>query len=161
MFCRELGVHISRIQSLTLDNLGTSQLLLARVMGNNAFNEIMEATLGNFNRPTQASNMDERSEYIRAKYMDKKFVLRTCSTMLDILQVIELLQRKLIIRVQSPMCNNSQLRILFSIRTRSKQSKRGRYTSYCRHVWKALITRYRYQDIKAQATQPCTWQSVR
>lgn len=83
-----MGVHISRIQSLTLDNLGTSQLLLARVMGNNAFNEIMEATLGNVTRPTQASNMDERSEYIRAKYIDKKFVLRTCSTMLDILQVI-------------------------------------------------------------------------
>ena len=42
---RELGVHISRIQSLTLDNIGTSQLLLARHMTNNAFNEVMEYTL--------------------------------------------------------------------------------------------------------------------
>jgi len=42
---RDLGVHISRIQSLTLDNIGTSQLLLARHMTNNAFNEVMEYTL--------------------------------------------------------------------------------------------------------------------
>jgi Arf-GAP/SH3 domain/ANK repeat/PH domain-containing protein len=42
---RDLGVHISRIQSLTLDNVGTSQLLLARHMTNNAFNEVMEYML--------------------------------------------------------------------------------------------------------------------
>ena len=42
---REMGVHISRIQSLTLDNVGTSQLLLARHMTNNAFNDVMEASL--------------------------------------------------------------------------------------------------------------------
>ncbi|XP_022700658.1 arfGAP with SH3 domain, ANK repeat and PH domain-containing protein-like isoform X1 [Varroa jacobsoni] len=86
---REMGVHISRIQSLTLDNLGTSQLLLARVMGNHAFNEVMEATIGSIPRPTQASNMDERSEFIRAKYMDKEFVLKTCSSMQDLLQDTE------------------------------------------------------------------------
>lgn len=82
-----MGVHISRIQSLTLDNLGTSQLLLARVMGNHAFNEVMEATIGSVPRPTQASNMDERSEFIRAKYIDKEFVLKTCASMQELLQV--------------------------------------------------------------------------
>ncbi|OQR71034.1 130 kDa phosphatidylinositol 4, partial [Tropilaelaps mercedesae] len=86
---REMGVHISRIQSLTLDNLGTSQLLLARVMGNHAFNEVMEATIGSVARPTQASNMDERSEFIRAKYIDRDFVLKTCSSMQDLLQDTE------------------------------------------------------------------------
>jgi Arf-GAP/SH3 domain/ANK repeat/PH domain-containing protein len=40
---RDLGVHISRIQSLTLDHVGTAQLLIARNMTNMAFNEIMEA----------------------------------------------------------------------------------------------------------------------
>ncbi len=40
---REMGVHISKIQSLTLDNIGTSQLLVARVMTNENFNRIMEA----------------------------------------------------------------------------------------------------------------------
>lgn len=43
---RDLGVHNSRIQSLTLDNLTTAQLLIARAMGNNQLNEVMEATLG-------------------------------------------------------------------------------------------------------------------
>ena len=42
---REMGVHISKIQSLTLDNIGTSQLLVARVMSNDAFNKVMEAAV--------------------------------------------------------------------------------------------------------------------
>uniref|UniRef100_A0A8C9Z1M7 ArfGAP with SH3 domain, ankyrin repeat and PH domain 2a n=1 Tax=Sander lucioperca TaxID=283035 RepID=A0A8C9Z1M7_SANLU len=42
---RELGVHYSRIQSLTLDVLSTSELLLAKNVGNAGFNEIMEACL--------------------------------------------------------------------------------------------------------------------
>uniref|UniRef100_A0A671NSE1 Arf-GAP with SH3 domain, ANK repeat and PH domain-containing protein 2-like n=1 Tax=Sinocyclocheilus anshuiensis TaxID=1608454 RepID=A0A671NSE1_9TELE len=42
---REMGVHYSRIQSLTLDVLGTSELLLANSVGNAGFNEIMEANL--------------------------------------------------------------------------------------------------------------------
>uniref|UniRef100_A0A669EXQ5 ArfGAP with SH3 domain, ankyrin repeat and PH domain 2a n=1 Tax=Oreochromis niloticus TaxID=8128 RepID=A0A669EXQ5_ORENI len=42
---RELGVHYSRIQSLTLDVLSTSELLLAKNVGNVGFNEIMEACL--------------------------------------------------------------------------------------------------------------------
>lgn len=54
---RDLGVHISRIQSLTLDNLGTSQLLLARFMTNQAFNDIMEANLVFGSKPTPSSSM--------------------------------------------------------------------------------------------------------
>ncbi|XP_042370498.1 arf-GAP with SH3 domain, ANK repeat and PH domain-containing protein 1-like, partial [Plectropomus leopardus] len=42
---REMGVHVSRIQSLSLDSLGTSDLLLARNVGNSGFNEILEANL--------------------------------------------------------------------------------------------------------------------
>lgn len=38
-----MGVHISKIQSLTLDNIGTSQLLVARLMSNEQFNKVMEA----------------------------------------------------------------------------------------------------------------------
>lgn len=54
---RELGVHISRIQSLTLDRLSTSQLLLARHMGNQMFNEIMENTLDDRDKLTPESSM--------------------------------------------------------------------------------------------------------
>ncbi|KAK7903992.1 hypothetical protein WMY93_016599 [Mugilogobius chulae] len=47
---RELGVHYSRIQSLTLDFLSTSELLLAVSIGNTRFNDIMER---GFQRPGQ------------------------------------------------------------------------------------------------------------
>ncbi|XP_070395394.1 arfGAP with SH3 domain, ANK repeat and PH domain-containing protein isoform X4 [Dermacentor albipictus] len=86
---RELGVHISRIQSLTLDNLGTSQLLLARVMTNNGFNETMEATMTPSRKPTPTSPMEERCEFIRAKYVDRKFAVRTCSDENDLLHDLE------------------------------------------------------------------------
>ncbi|GIX89903.1 arfGAP with SH3 domain, ANK repeat and PH domain-containing protein [Caerostris extrusa] len=62
---RDLGVHISRIQSLTLDNIGTSQLLLARVMSNAGFNDVVEATLSQIRKPTPLSSMEERYEFIR------------------------------------------------------------------------------------------------
>lgn len=86
---RELGVHISRIQSLTLDNLGTSQLLLARVMTNNGFNETMEATMMQSRKPSPTSPMEERCEFIRAKYVDRKFAVRTCSDENDLLHDLE------------------------------------------------------------------------
>ncbi|CAG2107517.1 unnamed protein product [Medioppia subpectinata] len=76
---REMGVHVSRIQSLTLDNIGTSQLLLARMMSNTGFNDIMEATLNPTLKPTATSSMDMRNEFIRTKYKDKKYIIRSCS----------------------------------------------------------------------------------
>ena len=44
---REMGVHISKIQSLTLDCIGTSQLLVATSMSNDGFNSVMEANQQN------------------------------------------------------------------------------------------------------------------
>ncbi|KAL5287747.1 ASAP1 family protein [Megaselia abdita] len=75
---RDLGVHISRIQSLTLDNLTTANLLIARAMGNNMFNDVMEATLGT-GKLTSDSSMERRYDFIRAKYVGKRFVMRTCA----------------------------------------------------------------------------------
>ncbi|XP_058125300.1 arfGAP with SH3 domain, ANK repeat and PH domain-containing protein [Anopheles ziemanni] len=75
---RDLGVHHSRIQSLTLDNLTTAQLLVARAMGNNALNEVMEATLTQ-GKLTPESSMEERYDFIRAKYVAKRYVMRTCA----------------------------------------------------------------------------------
>ncbi|XP_044009477.1 arfGAP with SH3 domain, ANK repeat and PH domain-containing protein isoform X3 [Aphidius gifuensis] len=86
---RELGVHISRIQSLTLDNVGTAQLLLARYMTNQSFNEIMEATLHHNLKPTSSSTMDERYEFIKAKYVDKKYIKSTCTDEKDLLSELE------------------------------------------------------------------------
>uniref|UniRef100_A0A8C2TXH0 ArfGAP with SH3 domain, ankyrin repeat and PH domain 3 n=1 Tax=Coturnix japonica TaxID=93934 RepID=A0A8C2TXH0_COTJA len=75
---REMGVHISRIQSLTLDVLSTSELLLAVSVGNTRFNEIMEATLPTQDcpKPSAGSDMSARKEFIVAKYMERRFVQR-------------------------------------------------------------------------------------
>ncbi|XP_063220223.1 arfGAP with SH3 domain, ANK repeat and PH domain-containing protein isoform X2 [Bacillus rossius redtenbacheri] len=86
---RDLGVHISRIQSLTLDNVGTSQLLLARFMTNNLFNEVMEATLQPSLKLSPSSTMDERYDFIRAKYVQKRFVQQTCEDEHDLLSDLE------------------------------------------------------------------------
>ncbi len=88
---RELGVHISRIQSLTLDNVGTSQLLVARAMSNSGFNDIMEAVIGPRQslKPNPNSTMEERNMFIRAKYIQKKYIIRTCTSEFELLTDME------------------------------------------------------------------------
>ncbi|XP_078481447.1 zinc finger protein Ci-ArfGAP-11 [Ciona intestinalis] len=76
---RDMGVHVSRIQSITLDDLGTSELLLARSVGNDNFNDIMEDKLENEMKPTPSSNMEERKSFIRGKYISRKYVVHTCA----------------------------------------------------------------------------------
>ncbi|XP_042669443.1 arf-GAP with SH3 domain, ANK repeat and PH domain-containing protein 2 isoform X1 [Centrocercus urophasianus] len=72
---RELGVHYSRMQSLTLDVLGTSELLLAKNIGNAGFNEIMECCLpvDEMVKPNPSSDMNARKDYITAKYIERKY----------------------------------------------------------------------------------------
>ncbi|XP_032998967.1 arf-GAP with SH3 domain, ANK repeat and PH domain-containing protein 2 isoform X6 [Lacerta agilis] len=72
---RELGVHYSRMQSLTLDVLGTSELLLAKNIGNAGFNEIMEFCLpgDEMVKPNPSSDMNARKDYINAKYIERKY----------------------------------------------------------------------------------------
>uniref|UniRef100_A0A6Q2WVA1 ArfGAP with SH3 domain, ankyrin repeat and PH domain 2a n=1 Tax=Esox lucius TaxID=8010 RepID=A0A6Q2WVA1_ESOLU len=77
---RELGVHYSRIQSLTLDMLSTSELLLAKNVGNAGFNDIMEACLSveDVVKPNPGSDMQTRKDFITAKYTEKRFARRKC-----------------------------------------------------------------------------------
>ncbi|XP_068011442.1 arf-GAP with SH3 domain, ANK repeat and PH domain-containing protein 2 isoform X3 [Melanerpes formicivorus] len=72
---RELGVHYSRMQSLTLDVLGTSELLLAKNIGNAGFNEIMEYCLPaeEMVKPNPSSDMNARKDYITAKYIERRY----------------------------------------------------------------------------------------
>ncbi|XP_051984755.1 arf-GAP with SH3 domain, ANK repeat and PH domain-containing protein 1a isoform X2 [Xyrauchen texanus] len=78
---REMGVHISRIQSMELDKLGASELLLAKNVGNSSFNEILEGNLPSPSpKPTPSSDMTERKEYINAKYVEHRFARRTATT---------------------------------------------------------------------------------
>ncbi|XP_028831124.1 arf-GAP with SH3 domain, ANK repeat and PH domain-containing protein 1a isoform X1 [Denticeps clupeoides] len=77
---REMGVHISRIQSVELDKLGTSELLLAKTVGNSSFNEILEGNLPSASaKPTPTSDMTERKEFINAKYVEHRYARRTAS----------------------------------------------------------------------------------
>ncbi|XP_062415569.1 arf-GAP with SH3 domain, ANK repeat and PH domain-containing protein 2b isoform X2 [Pungitius pungitius] len=84
---REMGVHYSRIQSLDLDVLGTSELLLAKNVGNASFNEIMEADLS-VTKPDPSSDMQTRKDFITAKYIEKRFVRRLCADAKSRLQVL-------------------------------------------------------------------------
>uniref|UniRef100_A0A336MP85 CSON004834 protein n=1 Tax=Culicoides sonorensis TaxID=179676 RepID=A0A336MP85_CULSO len=85
---RELGVHYSRIQSLTLDNLTPAQLLIARIMGNNTFNEVFEATVGDLKIKPDCS-MDDRYEYIKAKYVARRYILHTTTNSQDLMVDLE------------------------------------------------------------------------
>ncbi|XP_075757542.1 arf-GAP with SH3 domain, ANK repeat and PH domain-containing protein 1-like isoform X2 [Pelodiscus sinensis] len=74
---REMGVHHSRIQSLSLDKLTTSELLLAKNIGNSGFNDILEANLPSpLPKPTAGSDMALRKDFIISKYMERKYAQR-------------------------------------------------------------------------------------
>ncbi|XP_042570097.1 arf-GAP with SH3 domain, ANK repeat and PH domain-containing protein 1-like [Cyprinus carpio] len=69
------GIHLGR------NGLETSELLLAKNVGNSSFNEIMEANLPCPSpKPTPASDMTVRKEFINAKYVDHKFARKSCSS---------------------------------------------------------------------------------
>ncbi|XP_042544414.1 arf-GAP with SH3 domain, ANK repeat and PH domain-containing protein 3 [Dipodomys spectabilis] len=76
---RELGVRFSRMQSLSLDLLCPTELLLALNVGNMRFNEVMEAQLPSHGgpKPSAESDMSARREYIVAKYVEHRFARRS------------------------------------------------------------------------------------
>ncbi|KAM4872434.1 arf-GAP with SH3 domain, ANK repeat and PH domain-containing protein 3 [Thomomys bottae] len=76
---RELGVRFSRIQSLSLDLLCPTELLLALNIGNMHFNEVMEAQLPSHGgpKPSAESDMSARRDYIVAKYVEHRFARRS------------------------------------------------------------------------------------
>ncbi|XP_010215005.1 PREDICTED: arf-GAP with SH3 domain, ANK repeat and PH domain-containing protein 2-like [Tinamus guttatus] len=78
---REMGVHLSRIQSLSLDKLATSELLLAKTIGNSCFNDIMEAKIpSSTTKPTEHSDMAFRKNFIISKYIEKKYAKKSPAT---------------------------------------------------------------------------------
>uniref|UniRef100_H2Y6R6 ArfGAP with SH3 domain, ANK repeat and PH domain-containing protein n=1 Tax=Ciona savignyi TaxID=51511 RepID=H2Y6R6_CIOSA len=62
---RDMGVHVSRIQSITLDDLGTSELLVNQPN--------LSTLIKVFNPPR------ERKSFIRGKYMARRYVVHTCA----------------------------------------------------------------------------------
>ncbi|NXA09099.1 ASAP1 protein, partial [Sapayoa aenigma] len=83
---REMGLHLSHIQSLSLDRLAASELLLARNIGNSGFNDIMEANLHNFSlKPTVHSDIAFRKNFIISKYVEKKYAKRSPAVQCSVL----------------------------------------------------------------------------
>ncbi|XP_038153626.1 BAR_ACAPs and ArfGap_ACAP domain-containing protein [Cyprinodon tularosa] len=73
---RSLGVHLSKIRSLTLDSWEAEQLKLLCVLGNDVVNGIYEARCSEKGRvkPTSDSPRSEKEMWIREKYVEKRFV---------------------------------------------------------------------------------------
>ncbi|XP_052658759.1 arf-GAP with coiled-coil, ANK repeat and PH domain-containing protein 2 isoform X8 [Harpia harpyja] len=81
---RSLGVHFSKVRSLTLDSWEPELLKLMCELGNDVINRIYEAKLEKVGvkKPQPGSQRDfvydrqEKEAYIRAKYVERKFVER-------------------------------------------------------------------------------------
>ncbi|XP_074009103.1 arf-GAP with coiled-coil, ANK repeat and PH domain-containing protein 2 isoform X2 [Numenius arquata] len=75
---RSLGVHFSKVRSLTLDSWEPELLKLMCELGNDVINRIYEAKLEKVGvkKPQPGSQRQEREAYIRAKYVERKFVER-------------------------------------------------------------------------------------
>ncbi|XP_040193883.1 arf-GAP with SH3 domain, ANK repeat and PH domain-containing protein 3 isoform X1 [Rana temporaria] len=105
---RDLGVRHSRVQSLTLDLLSTSELLLAVSIGNAKLNEVFEAALPTSNpKPTSSSDMNTRKDYIMAKYVEHRFVNRDKSSGLHGLR--DAIQRHDLMALLQCMANGTDL----------------------------------------------------
>ncbi|XP_038642944.1 arf-GAP with coiled-coil, ANK repeat and PH domain-containing protein 1 isoform X2 [Scyliorhinus canicula] len=87
---RSLGVHFSKVRSLTLDSWEPELLKLMCELGNSTINGIYEARVEEMTvkKPHPGSPRQEKEAWIRAKYVEKKFIhklpesgirLRRCS----------------------------------------------------------------------------------
>ncbi|KAF3848232.1 hypothetical protein F7725_021260 [Dissostichus mawsoni] len=73
---RSLGVHLSKVRSLTLDSWEAEQLKLLCILGNNVVNRIYEARCSDEGRvkPRSDSSRSEKEAWIKEKYVEKRFV---------------------------------------------------------------------------------------
>ncbi|XP_008576369.1 PREDICTED: arf-GAP with coiled-coil, ANK repeat and PH domain-containing protein 3 isoform X3 [Galeopterus variegatus] len=71
---RSLGVHCSKVRSLTLDSWEPELLKLMCELGNNTVNQIYEAQCGGSRKPTANSPRQDKEAWIKDKYVEKKFL---------------------------------------------------------------------------------------
>uniref|UniRef100_A0A0B8RV23 Arf-GAP with coiled-coil, ANK repeat and PH domain-containing protein n=1 Tax=Philothamnus irregularis TaxID=1899461 RepID=A0A0B8RV23_9SAUR len=73
---RSLGVHFSKVRSLTLDSWEPELLKLMCELGNSVINRVYEANREKMGakKPHPGSQRQEKEEYIRAKYVNRRFV---------------------------------------------------------------------------------------
>lgn len=73
---RSIGVHISKVRSLKLDDWSKSMLMVMQKMGNDRFNEIYEEGVipGRDSKPKGNCSREEAEKWIHRKYVEKAFV---------------------------------------------------------------------------------------
>uniref|UniRef100_V9KIC8 Arf-GAP with coiled-coil, ANK repeat and PH domain-containing protein n=1 Tax=Callorhinchus milii TaxID=7868 RepID=V9KIC8_CALMI len=73
---RSLGVHFSKVRSLTLDSWEPELLKLMCELGNQTINRIYEARVEEMTvkKPNPSTTRQEKEAWIRAKYVEKKFI---------------------------------------------------------------------------------------
>lgn len=79
---RSLGVHCSKVRSLTLDSWEPELLKLMCELGNGVINHIYEGSYQEqgLKKPLPSSSRQEKEAWIRAKYVEKKFLKKLGST---------------------------------------------------------------------------------
>ncbi|XP_069029178.1 arf-GAP with coiled-coil, ANK repeat and PH domain-containing protein 2 isoform X1 [Embiotoca jacksoni] len=78
---RSLGVHLSKVRSLTLDSWEAEQLKLLCVLGNDVMNQIYESRCSEERgvKPRPDSLRAEKETWIKQKYVEKRFVRSSSS----------------------------------------------------------------------------------
>ncbi|XP_041859372.1 arf-GAP with coiled-coil, ANK repeat and PH domain-containing protein 3 isoform X1 [Melanotaenia boesemani] len=79
---RSLGVHCSKVRSLTLDSWEPELLKLMCELGNSVINHIYEGSCQEqgLKKPLPSSSRQEKEVWIKAKYVEKKFLKKLGST---------------------------------------------------------------------------------
>uniref|UniRef100_A0A1I8JSD5 Arf-GAP domain-containing protein n=1 Tax=Macrostomum lignano TaxID=282301 RepID=A0A1I8JSD5_9PLAT len=71
---RQLGTHLSRIRSLTLDDWPANHLLVMRAIGNKLANSARLPCHATFRKPSPESDREAKEIFIRAKYERREFL---------------------------------------------------------------------------------------
>ncbi|XP_062371791.1 arf-GAP with coiled-coil, ANK repeat and PH domain-containing protein 1 [Sardina pilchardus] len=79
---RSLGVHFSKVRSLTLDSWEPELIRLMCELGNSAINRIYEARIDEITikKPHPSSPRQDKESWIRSKYVEKKFIQKLPET---------------------------------------------------------------------------------
>uniref|UniRef100_A0A3B3RZ58 Arf-GAP with coiled-coil, ANK repeat and PH domain-containing protein n=1 Tax=Paramormyrops kingsleyae TaxID=1676925 RepID=A0A3B3RZ58_9TELE len=79
---RSLGVHFSKVRSLTLDSWEPELVRLMCELGNTAINRIYEARIDEITikKPHPSSPRQDKEAWIRSKYVEKKFIQKLPET---------------------------------------------------------------------------------
>jgi len=86
---RSLGVHVSKVRSLTLDKWEEQTVKYMETLGNTKVNRIYEGNLGEYQKPTRESTKDDRKKFIHSKYIERSFYIPEESTDQELQQVMK------------------------------------------------------------------------